>query len=74
MTASNKELAGQAQATARRSEGLPRQAASCVIIALTYSTSVAAARSALEELGRPDVRGAALQLVDQLAADMAAKE
>lgn len=62
MTA-NKELAAQAQAIVRSSEGLPRQAANCVMIALTYGTSVAAAREALGELER-----AALELLGELTA------
>lgn len=70
--AANRDLADQAQAIARKSEGL-RIPANCVMIALTYSTSVKAARETLGELARPDVRRAALELLGELtAADDAA--
>lgn len=72
MTTSTRDLADQAQVIARKSEGVQRQAANCVTIALSYSTSLKSAREALQEVGRPDVRTAALQLLDELPADMAA--
>ncbi len=59
------------QAIARRSEGLARVAANCCLVALSYSPSVEVARAALEEVGAGDVRPAALELLDQLAADAA---
>ncbi len=55
-----KQLADQAQAIVRRSEGLQRQAANSVMIALSYSPSIEVAREALGELGRPDIRRAAV--------------
>jgi len=65
LSTSNKQLADKARAIARKSDG-QRIPANCVMIALTYSTSVKAAREALWELERPDVRRAALELLDEL--------
>jgi hypothetical protein len=42
--------------------------ANCCFVALSYSPSVNVAREALGELEKPDVRGAALELLDELAA------
>ncbi len=66
MTNPAKQLAAQAQEIAKASDGLQRAAANCVSVALAYSPSVKTAREALEELGRSDVRRAALELPDQL--------
>ena len=67
MTASNKELAARAREIMQHSDGLAKTAARCVQVAVAYSPSVRVARESLAELERPDVRQAALELLDQLA-------
>jgi hypothetical protein len=68
--AANRALADKARAIAKRSEGL-RVPANCVMVALIYSTSVKAAREALEQLEKPDLRRAAIALLDELTAEPA---
>jgi hypothetical protein len=69
VTTTTRDLAGRAQAIARKSEGLARTAANCVMIALTYSPSAGVARDALGQLAQPDVREAALALLDELSSE-----
>jgi hypothetical protein len=73
MTAPTKPLASRAQQVARRSDGMARVAANCVFVALGYSPSPEVARDVLGELERPDVRKAAIELLDQLAVEAAAR-
>lgn len=68
MTATTRDLARQAQAIAARSEGLRRVAANCAAVACSQSPSIAVARQSLEGVGLPDVRRAALRMLDELAA------
>ncbi len=72
MTATNRELADRAQQIVKGSDGLRKTAARCVSVACAFSPSLDVARSALEELAMPDVRRAALALLDELAAGDAA--
>jgi hypothetical protein len=68
VSTTNKDLAKRAREIGRSSEGLRRVAANCCFVALSYSPSLDVARSALQELERPDTRRAALALLDELAA------
>jgi hypothetical protein len=71
---SNRELAARAQQLAKASGGLQRRAAICAAVALGTTGTVAAARTVLEDsLSKPDLRNAALDLLEQLAADLTVK-
>jgi hypothetical protein len=64
----NRELADQALAISRSSDGLQKTAVRTVAVALAYFSSVKVAWDSLAELERSDVREATLQLLDQLTA------
>ncbi len=68
MTTSTRDLADRAQTIQAASEGLAKVAAGCVAAMCASSPSVAVARGMLEQLDRPDLRNAAVALLDQLAA------
>ncbi len=70
MPTTNRELAARAQAIAKGSDGLQRRAANTAAIALSTTTTVGAARSALADLWQRDVRDAALELIGRLATIM----
>lgn len=66
MTATNKLLAERASEIAKGSDGLRKTAARTAAVALAYSPSIRVAREALGELEKPDVRRAALELLEEL--------
>ena len=68
MITPNRELARKASEIARASDGLQRQAANFAAMALSNTTTVADARSALTPLWQRDLRAAAVDLIGQLAA------
>jgi hypothetical protein len=65
-----RELADQAQEIAKGGDGVQKIAANCCMLALRHSPSVKVAREALNELGKPDVRAAALELLDEPAGEV----
>ena len=69
MTTPTRELANRARQIQTGSDGLPKAAARCVVVAFGCAPSIDVARSALQEVGLADVRKAAVELVDQLAAE-----
>jgi hypothetical protein len=65
----NKVLAGQAKAIMQVSDGLAKAAARCVLVACDYSPSIQVARDLLGDLAQPDLRAAATELLNRLAAE-----
>lgn len=65
----NRVLAGQARAMAGRAPAgsIERKAAGCAAVALAESGTIPAAAKILGLLWQPDVRAAAMDLLDQLA-------
>jgi hypothetical protein len=70
MTTTNRDLAAEAQRMAKGSGGLRRTALMTCVVALGTTRSVRAAAAAIEELvPQPDVRRAALEVLDELAGE-----
>ncbi len=64
-----RDLASRAKEIMQASDGLRKAAARCVYVICADSPSADVARSHLEALTTPDLRRAALGLLDELAAE-----